>query len=298
MITILGATGKVGGKIAGILVKNGEPVRLVGRSVERLRPLVGKHATAFAGDIKDTAFLVKAFTNADAVFTLIPPDPRTGDFMEHAGKAGESIARALEIAKVGYVVNLSSIGAELGTGTGPIKGLHLNEQRLNSVKGLNVLHLRAAYFMENLLGNIDMIKAQGMTGSAVRGDLAMPMIATRDIAAVAAERLAKRDFIGSTVRYLLGQRDLTMTEASAIIGGKIGKSGLPYVRFPYDDAEKAMVGMGLSAEMSKNYIEMSRAFNDGVIKRETRTAGKTTPTSFEAFCDEVFVPLYTLKKAA
>jgi hypothetical protein len=50
--------------------------------------------------------------------------------------------------------------------------------------------------------------------------------------------------------------------------------------------------------MSKNYIEMSRAFNDGLIGLVARTSGRTTPTSFEVFCDEVFVPLYEHKKAA
>jgi len=298
MITILGATGNVGGKIADILNDKGGQVRLVARSADHLKPLVAKNADALAGDISNTAFLVKAFTQVDAVFTLIPPDPKTGNFMEHAGKASESIARALEIAEVKHVVNLSSIGAELSAGTGPIKGLHLMEERLNRIKGLNVLHLRAAYFMENSLGNIDVIKSQGITGSAVRGDLAMPMIATRDIAAFAAERLVKRDFTSSSIRYLLGQRDLTMIESAEIIGRKIGKAGLPYVQFPYVDAEKAMIAMGLSPDVSRNYIEMSRAFNEGLIKRIERTAATTTPTSFEAFCEEVFAPRYMRQKAA
>jgi uncharacterized protein YbjT (DUF2867 family) len=298
MITILGATGNVGGKIADILIKQGEPVRLVARSADRLRTFVGKNAGAFVGDIKNTAFLAKAFAGVDAVFTLIPPDPKAENFMQHAGTASESIARALEIAGVKSVVNLSSIGAELTMGTGPIKGLHLQEERLNRIKGLNVLHLRAAYFMENVLGNIGLIKSRGVIGSAIRGDLAMPMIATRDIAAFAAERLVKRSFIGSSVRYLLGQRDLTMSESAEIIGRKIGKPGVSYVQFPYEDAEKAMIAMALSPDMSRNYIEMSKAFNDGRIKTIERTSGKTTSTSFEAFCDEVFVPLYALQKAA
>lgn len=298
MITILGATGNVGGKIADILIKQGKAVRLVARSADHLKPYVGKSASAFAGDIKNTAFLAKAFMNVDAVFTLIPPDPIADNFMRHAGTVSESIARALEIAEVRTVVNLSSIGAELSAGAGPVKGLHFQEERLNTIKGLNVLHLRAAYFMENALGNIGLIKSQGITGGALRGDLAIPMIATRDIAAFAAEHLVKRDFSGSSIQYLLGQRDLTMTEASEIIGKKIGKTGMPYVQFSYGDAEKAMISMGLSPDMSRNYIEMIKAFNDGLIKGEVRTARKTTPTSFEAFCDEVFVPQYSLKNAA
>ncbi|MGE5173206.1 MAG: epimerase [Betaproteobacteria bacterium] len=218
--------------------------------------------------------------------------------MEYADRIGESIARALEIAKVKHVVNLSSVGAELSEGTGPVKGLHNMEERLNRIKGLNVLHLRPAYFMENLLWSIDLIRSKGINGDSIRGDLKIPMIATKDVAAYAADRLVKKDFTGSSVRYLLGQRDLSMIEAAEIIGKKIDIPGLSYVMFPYDEAEKAMVAMGLSPDMSRLYIEMSRAFNEGRIAYEKRTRENTTLTSFEAFCDEVFVPVYTQKKAA
>jgi uncharacterized protein YbjT (DUF2867 family) len=299
MIAVMGATGNVGGKIAAMLAKKNEPIRVISRSAERLRPLVGKTVTAFAGDANKTAFLVKAFTDVDAVFALIPPNPTAADFMRYAETIGESIARALEIAGVKYVVYLSSVGAELeGEGTGPIWGLHKMEERLNTIKGLNAVHMRAAYFMENLLWNIDLIRAKGITGSAIRGDLKIPVIATKDIAEYAAERLVKRDFTGMSVHYLLGQRDLTLTEASGIIGNKISKPDLPYIVFPYDEAEKAMVGMGLSADMSRTYVEMARAFNEGKIKAEKRTTGNTTPTSVELFCDEVFVPAFAQGKAA
>lgn len=298
MITILGATGHVGSKIADILIKKGEPVRLVARSADRLRPLADKQSEVFAGDALDTDFLVSAFSGADAVFTLVPPNKKAEKFMSYADAMGESIARALEIAKVKYVVNLSSVGADLPEGTGPIVGLHHQETRLNRIKGLNVLHLRPATFMENILMNIDLIKTRGVTGNSIRGDLKFPMIATRDIAAYAAEHLVRRDFTGSLVHYLLGQRDLSLIEATEIIGRKISKPGLAYVMFPYDEAEKSLVAMGLSPDVSRVYVEMSRAFNDGLIKYEERSAENTTPTTFEEFCDAVFVPLFTQKKAA
>jgi|SRR5208337_5566701 len=299
MIAILGATGNVGGKIAAILAKRNEPVRLISRSVDRLRPLASKTVTVFAGDVAETEFLVMAFADVDAVFALIPPNPTVPNFMRYADKIGQSIARALEIAKVTHVVFLSSIGAELeGEPTGPIKGLHNMEQRLNKIKGLHVMHVRAGYFMENLLWNIDLIKSKGVTGSAIRGDIKIAAIATKDIAEYAAKRLTKRDFTGSSVHYLLGQRDITLIEASGAIGSKISKPGLPYVTFPYEEAEKSMVAMGLSPDMSRTYIEMARAFNEGKINAEKRTKENTTPTSIELFCDEVFVPAFTKKKAA
>lgn len=299
MYTILGATGNIGRKIANILIGGGEHVRLVARSADRLRPLVGPRAEAFTGDVLSPTFLRQAFKGSDAVFTLIPPNLTAQDFLAYADAAGESIVRAVKDAGVKHVVNLSSIGAGLPGGTGPITGLHRQEERLNRIPGLSVLHLRPAYFMENLLMGIDLIRTKGINGSAVRGDLAFPMIATRDIARVAVERLVGRNFSGSSVVELLGQRDLSMTEATGVIGGKIGKPDLAYVMFPYDEAEKGLVAAGLSADMSRLYIEMTRAFNDGrIFGTVKRTTENTTPTSFEEFCDEVFVPAFRQAKAA
>lgn len=299
MITLLGATGHIGSSLADILLIRGEEVRLVARSADQLRKLVRRTASAYAGDLNNVTFLTKAFEGADAVFTLIPPNPTADSMLAYQDEVGKNIATAIERAKVKYVVNLSSIGADLTAGTGPILGLHNQEERLNRIKGLQVLHLRPAYFMENLLMNVELIKTKGFLGSAIRGDLVFPMIATKDIAAYAAERLLKRDFTGSSVRYLLGQRDLSMNEVAAIIGKKTVRTELPYVTFSYADAEQSLVAAGLSPDVSRGYIEMSKAFNEGqIFKNLKRTADSTTKTSFEVFCDEVLLPLYAEKKAA
>jgi len=183
---------------------------------------------------------------------------------------------------VKYVVNLSSQGAHLPDKTGLIKGLHDQEQRLNKLKGVNILHLRPTYFMENLLANIDMIKQMNIMGSAVRGDMKIPMIATQDIARFAAERLLKKDFSGTTVKDLLGQRDLSMNEAAEIIGKKIDKADLKYVQFSYEDTEKALVDMGFSADVAGLFIEMNKAFNQELINT-ARTPKNTTDTPLEEF---------------
>jgi uncharacterized protein YbjT (DUF2867 family) len=205
-----------------------------------------------AGDGLNAEFLAQAFKGASAVFTLIPPNLRPTDFLAYADAMGESIVAAVRKAGVTHVVNLSSIGAELSEGTGPIVGLHRQEERLNAVPGLNVLHLRAAYFMENLLMNIGLIRSRGIAGSATRGDGLFPMIATKDIAAAAADHLVKRDFTGSSVKSLLGQRDLSLIEATAVIGKKIGKPGLSY---EFTMRRERLVAAGLSADMSRLYVE-------------------------------------------
>ena len=286
MLVITGATGNIGSKAAEILLSRGEKVRVIGRNAAGLQTLVAKGAEAAVGDMKDTAFLRGAFTGVDAVFAMIPPDYTAADFRVCQNEIGASIANAITRAAVKYVVNLSSQGGELPAGTGPILGLYDQEARLNGLAGVNVLHLRCTYFMENLLMNIPLINQKGIAGSAVRGDRKFAMIATKDIAARVAEHLVRRDFKGKVVKDLLGQRDLSLEEAIGVIGRRIGWPDLKYVQFPYDEAARGMVSMGISPDMSRRYIEMSRALNDGLFAVDRpRTAENTTPTAIEEFAD-------------
>ena len=292
MIVITGATGKTGSAIAEALLAKGQKVRAIGRDAAKLKGFTAKGAEAAVGDLGDRAFLTKTFKGADAVYVLIPPNLGVADFRAYQKQIGEIIVAAIKGSGVKYVVHLSSQGAHLPDRTGPIVGLHEQEERLNRLDGVNVLHLRPTYFMENLLMNIDLIKKMNIMGSAVRGNVKFAMIATKDIGIYASERLMKRDFSGKSVRDLLGQRDLSLDEAAAVIGKKLGKPDLKYVAFPYDDAEKGMVSVGLTPDMSRLYIEMSKALNDGLFAVNIpRTKENTTPTSIEEFAD-VFAKIF------
>src|SRR5260370_41659940 len=109
------------------------------------------------------------------------------------------------------------------------------ETKWNLVKGLNVLRLGAGYFMENILPQAGVIRNLGRMAGPVDADVALPMIATKDIGAGAAEALLKLDFKGKQTQELQGQRDLRYKEAAIIIGQAIGKPGLDYVRIPDDE---------------------------------------------------------------
>lgn len=286
MLVITGASGNIGSKAAEILLGRGEKVRVIGRDSAHLRGLIEKGAEAAVGNMNDIAFLTSSFTGADAVFTMIPPSYSAPDFRVYQNEIGACTTEAITKSGVRYVVNLSSQGAELPSGTGPILGLHDQEQRLNGLERINVLNLRPTYFMENLLMNIPLINQMGIAGSAVRGDQRFAMIATKDIAVKVAEHLVRRDFTGKVVQGLLGQRDLTLDEAIGVIGRRIGLPKLAYVQFPYADAEKSMVAMGISPDMSRLFIEMCAALNEGLFAAGlTRTAENTTPTSIEEFAE-------------
>ena len=292
MYVITGATGNIGSQAADILLAKGEKVRVIGRSAAKLQGFVDKGAEAAVGDLKESAFVTRAFSDATAVFAMIPPDYASSDFRAYQNEIGENIAAGIKKSGVRYLVSLSSQGAELSAGTGPILGLHDQEERLNRLEGVNVLHLRPTYFMENLLMNIPLINHAGFAGSAVRGNLHFAMIATRDIAAHVAERLVKRDFEGKEVQDLLGQRDLSLNEATAVIGRKIGIPDLKYVQFSYEAAAKGLREMGISANVTELFIEMSKALNDALFAVNLqRTVKNTTPTSIDEFAD-TFAFLY------
>jgi len=287
MIAVMGATGHTGARVARILLDAGEKVRAIGRSRHKLADLEAAGAGVASGDAADAAFLASCFRGVDGVYALIPPSPQAPDHRAAQDALGEAIIEALRDASVGRVVFLSSIGGQVPEGTGPIAGLHAQEQRLGRLQGVDVLILRPAYFFENFYETLGLIKHQGINGGAVAADLRMPMIATRDVADVTAQALRQRNWSGVVVRELLGQRDLTHAEATRILGARIGRPDLPYVQFPYDDYARTLVQMGLSPSGAGDYAQLARALNEGLVTSvEERTADNRTPTRFEEFAEE------------
>src|SRR5882724_10443812 len=185
MYVILGASGNTGSIIANSLLSEGKKVRVVGRDAGRLQRFVRQGAEAFTATVSDAAALTKAFRGARAAYLMSPP----AKSREAQERDSDGIAKAVKESGLRYAVHLSSYGAQLPEGTGPVAGLHSSEQKLNTISGLNVLHLRAAYFMENNLAAIGMIHGMGLFGHALLPDLKLPMISTRDVGDYAAQRL-------------------------------------------------------------------------------------------------------------
>jgi uncharacterized protein YbjT (DUF2867 family) len=289
MHVILGASGNTGSVIANSLLSEGKKVRVVGRDAGRLHRFVRRGAEAFTATMSDAAALTKAFSGARAAYLMLPPAESRDD----QERDSDGIAKAVKESGLRYAVHLSSYGAQVPEGTGPVAGLHSSEQKLNAISGLNVLHLRAAYFMENNLAAIGMIHGMGVFGNAVLPELKLPMAATRDVGDYAAQRLLNLDFSGKQTRELLGERDLSMTEAAGVIARGIGKPDLRYEQFPYDQVQQVLMQMGVPPKGAALYIEMYKAINAGIlIPQEPRSRENTTPTSFEQFVQDIFTPAY------
>lgn len=292
MYVIIGASGGIGAVVARNLLQRGKQVRVVGRSAERLAPLVAEGATPYLiPSITDADALVGAFGGAEAAYTMAPP--LSGDVSYQA--VGRTMAVALARAGVGHVVNLSALGADLGEAGGHTADYTDLERGFAAVAGLDVLHIRPSLFMTSFFGWIDPIKRYGAVQGMLRGDLGVPRIASSDIAQVVADALLAAPLQGSSSRELHGQRDLSMDEAAAIIGEAIGMPSLRYVEVPPDEWARLQIErFGRSPEAAERMNRMYAAWNDGSLMRtaEARSAANTTPTRFETFVREEFLPRY------
>ena len=290
LFVVTGATGNTGSAVARNLLAASKRVRAVGRNAGRLDPLAAAGAEPFVCDLTDSRALAQAFSGAQAVYAMIPPDTASTDYRAHQDRITDAMAAALKKARVQYAVTLSSVGADLPAKTGPIVGQHYMEQQFNGIAKLNVLHLRAGYFMENLLAQVGIIKATGYAAGTLRTDLPLPLIATRDIGSAAAEALMRLSFKGRQTRELLGPRDVSMAEAAGIIGAVIGKPDLEYVQAAQSQAREVLVQIGISPNVAELILEMSAAWNAcELAATEARSASNTTPTTLETFAREQFV---------
>ena len=299
MYVVIGASGNTGHVVAQTLLSRGHKVRAIARNAAHLQPLTSQGAEAFPCDITNAEQLTQAFKGAEAAYVMIPPNITSNDVLLGQERVGNSIATAAAKSGVPFVVSLSSIGADKATGVGPVVGLHNLEQKLNAIDNVNVLHLRAGYFMENTLGQAGAIHKMGTTAGPLRPDLKVPMIATRDIGVAAADALLQLDFKGKQTRELQGPRDLDYRDVAATIGKAIGKPDLGYVQAPDDQFRAVLIQLGMSQNMANLLLEMSKALNSGYMKAlEPRNSKNTTPTSYETFVDQVFLPVYKQQTAA
>lgn len=260
---ITGGAGNISKPLASALLSAGHQVTVIGRSAANLEPLKAAGAKTAIGSIEDPAFLAQAFAGADAVYTMVPPNHNPTNWKNWIGSIGVHYAAAIRVNKIRFVVNLSSVGADLPDGCGPVSGLYKVEQSLNSLADTAVLHLRPSYFYPNLLANIGLIKTAGIMGSNFEvPDGRFPIVAPSDIAAVAAEALLQLNFSGHTVQYIASDETGT-TAISTAIGKAIDKPELTWVKFTDEQSYQGMLQAGLSEEVVRNYVEMGAAIQNG-----------------------------------
>lgn len=281
---ITGGTGKTGKALSLELLNKNNNVRVICRNQENAKDLQDNGAEIFIGDTRDEVFLKSAFSNCDAVYVLLPIDLQATDYTAMQVTHATAIRNAVVDANVKYALTLSSVGAHLDTGNGVVLGLHKMEELFNEVPDLNVLHLRASYFMENTFRQIPVIKQSGKMAGLEDGNVKFAIVAAEDIAARAVKHLESLDFSGKSIDYVLGERDVSYNEIAEIYGRAIGISDLKYVQLSENEFTSGMLNMGASKSATSKFCEFTRLINEGkVTDFYKRTAENTSPTSIEEF---------------
>jgi uncharacterized protein YbjT (DUF2867 family) len=285
MITVLGAGGNTGGRVASMLLDRGCAVRVVGRSPAKLSALAQRGGQVMIGDLTDRRFLTAAFEGANAAYVLLAPDVSAVDYSAAQDEMGEAICAALAVSGVHHAVALSSLGADKAGATGVLQGLRRQEARLTRIAGLGLTVLRPASFFENVLPQIEHARATGVFADVYTPDLKIPMVAARDIAAAAAKILAQPTSETRSTQELLGPEDVCYDEVALALGHALGVS-LRYVRTPDEAMLDILMGTGASRSFALGYLEMVRAINDQALAPQGgRNAENTTQTSFARFLE-------------
>ncbi len=261
--TLTGSLGNTGKPLAEQLVKAGHTVTIVTSDAAKASAIESIGATAAVGSVTDTDFLANAFSGADAVFAMTPPNLGGSNIVSNTTEAGKSFAEAVKKAQIKKVVMLSSIGADLPSGTGPITGLHNIEQLYHQLDGVAVTFLRAGLFYLNFYNDIPVIRALGIMGANYPATASLPLVHPSDIAAAAAEELQQAS-TGKKVRYVISDI-ATAEQVASALGKAIGKENLPWAEMTDEQFHGALTQAGLPAEMAGLYTEMGKGFREGRI---------------------------------
>ena len=283
---LLGSLGNITKPLAQQLIQKGHAVTIVSSREAKAADIKALGATPAIGSVDDVGFLTSTFKGADAVYLMIPPRLDANPWKKWLGDMGKKYASAVQGAGVKKAVFLSSIGADKPDGVGQVSGIHLAEEALRTLTGVDIRFLRPGWFYRNLFAVIGLIRQAGIYGNNFGPDRGLIMVHPRDIAASAAEELLSLDFKGFSVRYIAGD-ERNSKEIAQMLGAAIGKPDLPYVQFSDEDTFKGLTGAGLSEEVAKNFTEMGVAIRTGMMFEDFKKhIPAFSPTKLEDFAKE------------
>jgi uncharacterized protein YbjT (DUF2867 family) len=265
MFVVLGATGHTGGVVADTLLARKQPVRIVVRSADKGAVWKTKGAEVAVAVLDDVSALTKAFEGAKGVYLLVPPNYGAGAWLVDQRARMDRAAEAVKRSAIGHVVFLSSIGAQIAVGTGPIRAARYGEQALGaSVKNLTIL--RPCYFMDNWVPVLGASKGQGILPTFIAPQAMIPMISTRDIGRIGAEQLMVGGK-GKQIVELAGPEEYSPNQVAAALGQILGKP-VSAQHAPLSAVVPTFTSFGFSDEAAKLFEEMYASFSTGAIGYE------------------------------
>ena len=290
MIVITTPAGQIGRQVLANLLSSGAELRVIARDPSQLPAGVRDDLDIVVGSHGDAAVVDKAFSGADAVFWLTPPDPRAPSVDAAFVGFTRPAAAAFRRHGVGRVVAVSALGR--GTPWAGRAGFVTGSLAMDDLIAASGVAYRALVnpsFMDNTVRQAESIKNQGMFFSPIAGDRKMPAVATRDIAAAAARLLLDPNWSGVGEVPLLGPEDLSFNDMAEIMSDVLGKE-IRFQQNTFEAYKDRFVSFGMSDAMAQGMTDMAWAKNEGIDNAVQRTPQNSTPTSFRQWCEQVLKP--------
>ena len=265
MFVVLGATGNTGSVVAETLLARKQPVRVVVRSAEKGLSWQAKGAEIAVASLDDVSALTKALRGAQGLYLLVPPNYGATAWLAAQRQRMDQAAEAVKSSGILHVILLSSVGGQIPEGTGPIRAARYGEQQLATV-AQNLTILRPCYFMDNWAPVIGMAKSQGMLPTFISPAARIPMISTKDIGLVGAERLIMGGK-GKQIVELAGPEEYSPDQVAAALSQILGKAVSAQLA-PLSAVVPTFKSFGFSDEVAQLFEEMYTSFSKGTIGYE------------------------------
>lgn len=265
---ITGSLGNISLPVTKNLIAAGHEVTVLSSNAGKKEQIESLGATAAIGSVQDIAFLESAFQGGDVAYLMIPSDFSLENYADFQLEVADKYIQAIEAAGITNIVLLSSIGAHLRKGAGPIDALGYLEEKLAAIPGLHVKILRPSYFFNNLYGQIGLIKNAGIAGSNFGDtDEKLVLTDTDDIAKIATEALLAPFTEAQTITYISSD-ERHPSEIAAVLGTAVGKEGTPWITFSDEDAYNGLLQAGLNESFATLYRDMGQALRNGTMQED------------------------------
>ncbi|RBM11970.1 NmrA family transcriptional regulator [Streptomyces sp. PT12] len=266
------------------------PVRVIVRDPARLPAAVRERVEVVEGSHREPDVVAKAFTGADAVFWLVPPDPRAPGVEAAYVGFSRAACEAFTACGVARVVGVSALGrgTAVAGNAGPVTATLALDDAI-AATGVRYRALALPSFLDNVLGQAERIRDQGEFGLPISGDVSAPGCTTGDIAAAAAALLTDATWDGVDEVPVLGPEDLSAHDMARIMSEVLDRP-VRFRRVPDDAYTGGLIEAGMSGAMAGSMLAMWRAKGAGLDNGVVRTERNGSPTSFRRWCEDVLAP--------
>lgn len=290
MIVITAPTSKIGRQVLDNLLDSTEAIRVVARDPNRLPATVRQRAEIIEGSHADRDVVHRAFDGADSVFWLVPANLSSESVYDAYVRFSIPAANAIVRHHVRRMVTISSLGRHQQRYAGHISASLAMDDLLRST-GAHLRALTMPSFMDNLLWQMHSIKDDGLISFTLPGNLRMPVVATRDIAAVASRLLLDHQWTGQDSLAVLGPENISFEEMAQILSEVLDRP-VRFVQGNRDDYKQGFVNRGYSDAIAQGMVDMDIAIEQGLYSAMRGTSAIAGHTSFRQWAEEVFKPAF------